>query len=167
MKQSKIAQLKIAQSKIGHSNRWIVVCVLLIAVALLAACGGPAEGESKVGPAQLEPIAGTEWNRVVLTERAVQRLDIQTALVREEQVDGTPRMVVPYAAVIYGLNGETWVYTNSGPLTYERQPITIDHIVGDIAVLADGSSVDGPPAGTEVVTVGVAELYGADTGVGQ
>jgi hypothetical protein len=27
--------------------------------------------------------------------------------------------------------------------------------------------VDGPAAGTKVVTVGVAELYGADTGIGK
>ena len=150
------------QWKFGHINRWMVVCVLLIAVALLAACGGSAETESKVGPAQLEPIAGTEWNRVVLTERASQRLGIETAPIREEQVEGTQMLVVPYAAVIYGLDGETWVYVNSGPLTYERQPITVDYIEDDVAVLTDG-----PPTGTAVVTLGVAELYGADTGVGQ
>jgi hypothetical protein len=27
--------------------------------------------------------------------------------------------------------------------------------------------LDGPPVGTEVATVGIAELYGADTGVGK
>ena len=147
--------------KQSKSNLWMVV-ILIIAAALLPACGGAAEAEGKVGPAQLEPIAGTEWNRVVLTERAVQRLGVQTVPVREEQVDGIQRIIVPYAAVIYGLNGETWVYINSGPLTYERQLITIEHIEGDEAVLTDG-----PPAGTEVATMGVAQLYGADTGVGQ
>jgi hypothetical protein len=144
-----------------HSNRWLIV-ILLIAIALLSACGGSAEAVSKVEPAQLEAIEGTEFNRVVLTERAAQRLDIQTAPVREEEVNGTQRAVAPYAAVLYGLNGETWVFVNSGPLTYERQAVTVDHIEGDMAVLLDGPSV-----GTEVVTVGVAELYGADTGVGQ
>jgi hypothetical protein len=89
-------------------------------------------------------------------------LGVETAPIHEEQMDGTERLVVPYAAVIYGLNGETWVYTNIEPLTFRRESITVDYIEGDMAVL-----LDGPPAGTEVVTVAVAELYGADTGVGQ
>jgi hypothetical protein len=75
---------------------------------------------------------------------------------------GTLQKVIPYAAVIYDLTGDTWVYTSPEPLTFVRQPISVDYIEGDMAVL-----VDGPDAGTLVATVGVAELYGADTGVGK
>jgi hypothetical protein len=64
--------------------------------------------------------------------------------------------------VIYDLKGGTWVYTSPEPLTFVRQPITVDYIEGDTVVL-----LDGPPTGTELATVGVAELYGADTGVGK
>ncbi|MDX1414250.1 MAG: hypothetical protein R3293_08660 [Candidatus Promineifilaceae bacterium] len=71
-------------------------------------------------------------------------------------------LIVPYSAVIYGLNGETWVYVNTAPLTYMRQEITVEHIDGGDAYLSSG-----PPAGTAIVTVGVAELFGADTGVGK
>lgn len=144
-----------------HSNRWFIVVLLVVAV-LLAACGGQAETTSGVEPAQVEPIAGTEFNRVVLTEKAMQRLGIETAPTREEQMEGATHLVVPYAAVIYGLNGETWVYVASGPRTYRREPISVSYIEGDTAVLSDG-----PPPGTQVVTVAVAELYGADTGVGK
>jgi hypothetical protein len=73
--------------------------------------------------------------------------------------------VVPYSAVIYGLNGETWAYVRNpgeGSLTFVRAPITVDHVEGGLAFLSDG-----PPVGTEVVTVGAALLYGADTGVGK
>ena len=75
---------------------------------------------------------------------------------------GALRKVIPYSAVIYDLTGDTWVYTSPEPLTFVRQPVTVDYIEGDTAVL-----VDGPDAGTLVATVGVAELYGADTGVGK
>jgi hypothetical protein len=75
---------------------------------------------------------------------------------------GMQRQVIPYSAVLYDLNGETWVYTNPEPLVFVRQPVSVDYIEGDLAVLSDG-----PPAGTQVATVGVAELYGADTGVGK
>lgn len=120
------------------------------------------DAEAKSGPARLEPIGDSGLNRVILSERAAQRLDIQTTGVVEEPVNGTPRLIVPYAALIYGLYGETWVYVSPEPLTYFRQPVNVEYIDGDLAVL-----VDGPPAGTEVVSVGVAELYGTDTGVGK
>jgi hypothetical protein len=144
-----------------QSKLWMVV-ILIVAVALLSACGGSTEVPDKVEPALVELIPGTEFNRVVLTEKAAQRLGIETAPVLEAEVNGAQRVVIPYAAVIYGLNGETWAYTNPEPLTYRREPITVEYIEGDMAVLMDGLSV-----GAQVVTVGVAELYGTDTGVGK
>jgi hypothetical protein len=75
-------------------------------------------------------------------------------------VQGPLRKVVPYAAVLYGVNGETWVYSNPEPLVFVRQPIVVDYIEGDLAILSEG-----PETGTEVVTVGAAELFGTETGV--
>lgn len=75
---------------------------------------------------------------------------------------GSHRQVVAYAAVIYGLNGETWVYTNPEPLAFVRHYVTVDYIDGNLAVL-----LEGPPAGTAVVEVGAAELFGVELGVGQ
>ena len=60
------------------------------------------------------------------------------------------------------LNGETWTYTNPEPLVFVRHRVTVEYISGDLAVL-----LDGPPAGTSVVTVGAAELFGAELGVGR
>jgi hypothetical protein len=67
------------------------------------------------------------------------------------------RKVVPYSAVYYDAQGAAWVYVNTQPLTYERQRIDVERIVGDLAVLANG-----PPEGTPVVTVGAPLLYGAE-----
>jgi hypothetical protein len=75
---------------------------------------------------------------------------------------GEERVVVPDSAVIYDLQGATWVYVNPEPLVFHRAPITIDFIQDGLAVLSEGLEV-----GTEVATVGVAELYGIDTGVGK
>jgi hypothetical protein len=147
-----------------HINRWMVVIVLILAALNVAACAetSAANAPSKIQPAQVEKIEGTELNRLTLTEKAVQRLNLQTASVSEEQVDGAQQLAVPYSAVIYDLEGKTWIYISPAPLTYVREPITVDHIEGDTAFL-----VEGPAAGTEVVTVGVPELYGADTGIGK
>ncbi len=142
----------------------LMVGVLIVAGLQLAACAQTPQAtasEDTNEPASIEPIAGTELHRVVLTEQAFQRLGIQTAPIREEQVNGTQRKVIPYAAVIYDLHGETWTYTSPAPLTFVRQAITVERIDGDRAIL-----VDGPPAGTEVATVGVAELYGTEYEVG-
>jgi len=145
-----------------HINRWIVVVLLIIAGLQLSACNTETLEAAPEKASVVEPIEGTELNRVILSERAAERLDIQTDSVREEQVDGTPRLVIPYGALIYDLNGDTWIYISPEPLTFVREPITVDHIDGDMVVLADG-----PATGTEVVTVGVPELYGADTGIGK
>ncbi len=45
---------------------------------------------------------------------------------------------VPYSAVIYWIDGGSWVYTQTGPLTFVRAPIVIDEVDGDVAVLKSG-----------------------------
>ena len=253
-----------------HNNQPWTVVILIIAGLLLSACTQtPSVGE-KIVPAHVEAIEGTDLKRVVLTERAAERLDLQTAPLREEQVvrtrtvggvvmaspggqgagpgkvwvrvllaesdlnqvhrgqparvlslddeddgedaddgleaeadegpdvdddqdddsaeaalyylvddsdnrlvpgqrvfvelvlsgSGTSRKIVPYAAVIYDAKGATWVYTNPEPLAFVRESISVDYIKGDLAFLTEG-----PSSGTNVVTVGGAELYGAETGV--
>lgn len=133
-----------------HINRLIIV--VLVIAGLLSACAPKAEKVEKIEPFQLEVIEGSDFQRVILTEKAAQRLDIQTT-----PVSGN---VIPYAAVLYGLHGETWTYTNPEPLVFVREPIVIDHIEGDSAFLSEG-----PDTGTAVVIIGVAELYGAEVGV--
>jgi multidrug efflux pump subunit AcrA (membrane-fusion protein) len=255
-----------------HSKRWIVV-VLIIAGLQLAACTPDPATPVKTEPAHIEHIEGTDLSRVVLTEKAAERLDIQTAPVLEQQAtrkrtvgaqvvalpeaevtdldevwvrvslnesdldkvdpdqpvlvlllddedeaegwmaepdegpgvddpedededdlgeeededlyylidsaehglaagqrvfveltllgSATQLKVIPYAAVLYDLHGETWAYTSPELLVYVRQPIIVDYIDGDLAVLSDG-----PPAGTQVVMAGAAELFGAEAGIG-
>ncbi len=78
-----------------------------------------------------------------------------------KQGNGTQKKVVPFGALIYGLHGETWVYTNAEPLTYVRVPVVIDFIDGDNVVFSEG-----PEVGASIVIVGAAMLYGAESGVG-
>jgi hypothetical protein len=74
---------------------------------------------------------------------------------------GAQRKVVPYASVIYDLQGGAWAYTSPAPLTFVRDRISIDYVDGDRAVLSQG-----PASGTPVVTTGAAELFGTEAGVG-
>jgi hypothetical protein len=72
------------------------------------------------------------------------------------------RKLVPYSAVLYDIRGDTWTYVQSAPLTFIRQRVTLDYIGADMAIL-----VDGPPAGSEVVSVGATELFGTEFKVGK
>ena len=251
-------------------ERWtvgvLVIGLLIIAVLQLSACGGTSKTSGKIAPAAVEHIEGTDLDRVILSAKAAERLGIETAAVRDEDVsrkstvggevvDSTAiegadggsrwvrvalseaeydevdrdkpavvmpvagddgmggrftltahavevpaldepegatamlyyavdsagrvlapgqrvlvelslssslRKVVPYASVIYDLQGDTWTYANPEPLAFVRHRIIVDYIDGDLAFL-----LDGPPVGTAVVVVGAAELLGVELGVGQ
>jgi hypothetical protein len=145
-----------------HAKMWMIGFLVVVSLVLTGCSAPVAATEAKVPPAVVEKIEGSELNRLTLTDKAAQRLGIKTDVVREELVAGAQRLIVPYSAVIYDLEGGTWAYISSDPLTFSRHPIMVDYIEGDRAVLTDG-----PEAGTTVVTVGVAELYGADTGIGK
>lgn len=142
---------------------YIARSVLVLGIAaLLVGCGGTAEGgPATPPPLTIEEVAEGTPSRLTLSERAAERLGIATAPVAVEQVGGAERSVIPYAALLYDPDGSTWAYTNPEPLLFVRAPITVQQIVGDLAILSEG-----PPAGTLVVTVGGAELYGAEHGVG-
>lgn len=140
-----------------HRKRWIVVG-LTIAALLLAACGSSTSGSEEASePAVMEPIEGSDAMRIVLSEEAAERLAIETAPAEEATAGG---VTIPYAAVLYEPEGATFTYTSPEPLVFVRQPITVDRIEGDLAYLTEG-----PPAGTEVVIVGAAELFGTEVGV--
>lgn len=134
-----------------HVSRSILV-LLVFAGLLLSACGPSTATTEKVAPSMLEPIEGSDLQRVILTEKAAERIGVETI-----SVSG---IEVPYAAVIYDIEGNTWIYTNPEPLTFVREQIVIDRIEGDKAILSESLSSD-----FNVVTVGVAEIYGTETGV--
>lgn len=71
-------------------------------------------------------------------------------------------MVIPWSAILYDMNGGTWVYVKVSPQVYSRRRVELSHIVDELAVLALGVSVD-----DEVVTAGAAEIFGTEFGVGK
>jgi hypothetical protein len=143
-----------------------MLALLILAMVPFAACSGTsAAGVEKVEAFTMEPVdEESGLNRLTVQERAAERIGIETEQVGAAAPAGgdSQRTTVPYAAVIYDPQGATWVYTNPEPLVFVRHSITVDHIEGDVALL-----LDGPPAGTSVVTVGVAELFGMELGVGK
>jgi hypothetical protein len=139
--------------------RWTLgVLVLAAVVAVVVSLGSSASQDGTdagdTGPAQVEPIEGTDLSRVRLSEQAARRLGIRTAAVARRGATGT---VIPYDAVLYAADGSTFTYTSPEPLVFVRRPISVRDISGSRALLSSG-----PPAGTAVVTVGSQELFGTE-----
>jgi hypothetical protein len=143
------------------NQHWILALVV-IGCLPLASCkkmeAEAEEGEQTAAKVEhMEEKTPDQPSRITLTDDAHQRLDIQTAAVQDLDVNGKKQRVMPFSALLYDPEGETWTFMNTEPLTYVRQRIKVDRIEGDKAILAQG-----PAAGTKVVTVGAAELYGSE-----
>ena len=142
-----------------YTRRHFAAVLLTAALTTSAACGprSTANGEIGQAPDRIVPIAGTDRHQVILTADGATRLGIQTRPI----VRAGGQALIPVGAVVYDQSGRSWTYTSPARLTYVRSPVTIGRVSGGLAVL-----LSGPPAGTAVVTVGSAELYGAEYGVG-
>ena len=132
--------------------------LLIAAGAALSACGEASTGydhetASHHEPAKIEPIKGTDVHRVIFTPDGAKRVGLKTAAIRQEGQE----TVMPYGAIIYDHEGNSYAYTVPEPLTFVRQEVKVDSIDGNNVVLSDG-----PPTGTKVVTVGTAEVYGTE-----
>ena len=142
-----------------------LLALLVVGALPLFACTKVEEATYKPEPRfEKEKVEGQSISRIRLVQGAHDRIGIKTTQVRELPRFGgeTERLVVDYAAVVYEPKGDTSVYTNPAPLLYVRHPIKVEYIQGDTAVL-----LEGPPAGTQVVTAGGAELLGMEFGVGK
>lgn len=131
------------------------LAIVPLATLLLASCGGAIDDEYVIEeqPYTLEAIEGKKVLKVTLTESAVERLGIETTPVTETG----SKLLVPYDAVYLDSHGKFWVYTNPEPQVFVRAPIHIVRETSNEAILTAG-----PAAGTQVVTVGVPELYGTE-----
>jgi hypothetical protein len=137
----------------------MVAALVALALAVLPACRTAAEeGAGTSDLATVEPIDGSDVAKVTLSQEAADRIDVATAPVAADGAHET----IPYAAVLYDPSGDTWTYTNPEPLVFVRAPIRVLRITGDTAILAAG-----PDLGTQVVTVGAAELLGTEYEVGE
>jgi hypothetical protein len=141
-----------------RGSGWMIAA-LVIAGLMISGCAKASSADEAGGEDQatVEHVNGTDLSQVTITEDAARRLGIQTAPVRKA-ARGT---MIPYAAVLYDEHGKTWTYMSLKPLTFVRQAIDVERIERDSAVLRDG-----PAVGIEVVTVGAAELFGIEFGVG-
>lgn len=143
------------------SVRWVgprlrlagAVLALVGGAMALSACQEVPSNIVSNKPYELEPIEGSEIQRVKLRDETAAKIGVQTAQA-SEHVEGT---VIPHLALIFSPKGESFVYTRPAPETYVREPVEVSRVEGDRLVLSAG-----PPPGTTVVTVGAAELLATE-----
>jgi hypothetical protein len=132
----------------------------VVAGALAFSLAGCAEIEVPTAepyePATLETPGPGQPARVILTEEAARRVALQTSVVQAAGSD----VSVDYAALVYDKAGKPWVFTVIGPCSYIRAPVIINEVTDNRVTLSSG-----PPAGTEVVTVGAIQVWGAELGI--
>jgi hypothetical protein len=129
-----------------HSKAGITLLAMFVSLHLIAQ---QAVADSKR--------LGFGISEITLLPKAASRIDIHTSEIAQ---DSSGRKFAPYSSIMYDLDGDAWVYKLTAPLTFVREQVEVESITGDYAYLKEG-----PPVGTQVVTVGVPELYGAEVGV--
>jgi hypothetical protein len=160
-----------------YHSRWIIT--LLVAALPLAGCGRAredahasnqafkgaaavanseqvAKGANQVAAVK-QPTEESGISRLTLSDKAAKRLGIEVA---EVKANGEV-LEAPYSALLYDASGGEWVYVSPDPLVFKRAGIKVERIEGDKMYLSKG-----PAAGTKVVAVGAAELFGTEFEVG-
>jgi hypothetical protein len=138
---------------------WIAICC-----TLSHGCHKGASDSKTPYPAQVEKIEDSDLSRLVLSDMASVRLGLQVAKVSalvSPKLNGALQMAVLYSALLYDAHGKTWIYVQEARNTFVRHQVRVDYIRGGIVFLKAG-----PPIGTLVATVAVAELYGTEFEVG-
>jgi hypothetical protein len=152
-----------AGSATRRSVAWLVAALALGALTIWAASAGSgAEPEaSHDSPAVVEHVEGSDRAWVGMTEEAADRIGLEAVPVRLAP-GSAGRLTVPYAGLVYGADGTTWVYAaDDSGLRFRREVVIVHSARGARAVL-----LDGPRVGTVVAGRGSAELYGSEFEVG-
>ncbi len=109
------------------------------------------------GPPTASPSTGTVDRYYALDDGAPnfspgQRVIMTLPLRANEHV-----RAVPYSAVLYDAHGSEWLYVQEGAGLYRRVRTEVLRRAGELAILGRG-----PAVGTRVVSVGAAEVFGAE-----
>jgi RND family efflux transporter MFP subunit len=159
---------------VGLDPVWIKVPVYVGDTSRLAAdrpavVGGLADAPGAAGerpakpvvaPPSGDPLAATvnifyEVSNADGRLRPGERVGVTLPLKGEDE-----SLTVPRSALVRDIHGGAWVYEKVKSHAYARKRVSVDRVVGDLAVLSAAAL----KPGAEVVTVGAAELYGAEFG---
>jgi RND family efflux transporter MFP subunit len=133
-----------------------------VAVRDIDGSGPVLEGRRVTAPPTADPLAVTSDLYYELTNTDSQLRPGQRLSVTLPVKAGTGKgLSLPASAILYDVQGGTWVYVNTGPHLYRRQRVELVETVRDSAFVSRGVA-----PGDKVVVQGAAELFGTEFGVG-
>lgn len=109
------------------------------------------------GPPTATPTAGTVDRYFALGSETSSFSPGERVLVSMPMRSAERSLAVPYSAVFHDAGGSAWIYACEGEHAYRRARVDVERRDGDLAVLRRG-----PAVGACVVSVGAAELFGAE-----
>lgn len=132
------------------------VIAALLAIAPAACKQAEAIEAEHYQPSKITPAKdGSGHPTVTLTKLGADRIGLTTAPVEKT---AKKLKTIPYAAVLYdGVDGQPYVFVNGEGLSFHRVDVTIENVGGDEVDISGG-----PPVGAQVVTVGIAQIHGAE-----
>ena len=134
-----------------------------VAVSSLGGASGSTVVATRVsGPPSANPAASTTDLYYAPTSgaellRTGERVNVQIPLRESESA-----LVVPAAAVVYDMDGGTWVYEALADHVFARRRVEMKGQSGQKVTVSRGLT-----AGQKVVTAGAAELFGTEFGTGK
>ncbi|MDI1310463.1 MAG: efflux RND transporter periplasmic adaptor subunit [Methylotenera sp.] len=87
--------------------------------------------------------------------RPAERVSISLNTFNKQQ----KRMTIPWSAVVFDINGGSWVYTQKTNTAFERKRVFVERVSSGNAVINEG-----PAEGSKIVVNGALELFGVETG---
>jgi len=117
----------------------------------------PIVGRPVAGPPTAAPLAGTVDRYFALDASSAYFAPGERVLVWLALAETEAASAIPFSSVFYDPTGTAWIYVVEGERAYRRARVDVLRRDGEQAVLARG-----PDLGTGVVSVGAAELYGAE-----
>jgi membrane fusion protein, heavy metal efflux system len=132
-----------------------------VAVRRLGASTPPRSATRVTAPLRGDPAAASVDLYFALSGTGEQLRPGERVLVELPLKSTEKGLVVPSAAVLYDVHGDTWIYEDLGGNAYARRRIQVARHAGERAVITRGIG-----EGANVVTAGAAELFGTEFGAG-
>lgn len=130
-------------------------------IGKLAAAPGEhtAPAEPVPAPPSANPLAATVDAYYSLSNASGKLIPGQRVGVSIPLADEETGLTAPWSAVVFDIHGGTWVYEKVGERRFTRRRVIVGYTHESDAVL-----LEGPDEGSEVVSAGAQELFGAETG---
>lgn len=109
----------------------------------------------RINPATVERLQDGRLPKIVLTDHAVKRLGIISQKLRSG-------FEVPRSSLLYDTQGRAWVYVDLGHSTYQRAEIEVLKVRDEVLEIKSKFEPS-----IQVVTIGAAELFGTESGIGK